>query len=540
MSEGVELNLGSGGDTIAADDIDGHKFQRIKLIHGADGVNIGDVSATNPFPIDIVFVGGATEDMATQTTLAAVASSVAAIDAGQLAAGHTVVIASGTISLPADAATQTTLATLLTSAKFDTVFGTSAWTLGTGVRDATTQRVTIATNDLVPISVASLPLPSGAATAANITNVFGSSAWTLGTGVRDATTQRVTIATNDSVPVTGTVTVDAGTDTSTAALLTSAKFDTVFGTSAWTLGTGVRDATTQRVTIATNDSVPVTGTVIVDAGTDTSTAALLTSAKFDTVFGTSAWTLGTGVRDATTQRVTIATNDVVPISAASLPLPSGAATALNITDVFGSTTWTLGTGTRDAATQRVTIATNDVVPVSYSTGTFIVDGSAVDHPVEGVDVHGLTATGQPLPGGAEARTTLPAAVDSADAVRLIADDYGRQIMLPQAPRDLVTKARLILSADETETNLLGQVASVFHDLSSITLSNSGSTASTVTIRDDTGGTPVLEFHLAASGGGAVVNFPVPLPQGFVNDNWTAQCAGSTTSVHISAVFINNR
>lgn len=38
--------------------------------------------------------------------------------------------------------------------------------MGTGVRTAGTQRVTIATNDLVPISAASLPLPSGASTAA--------------------------------------------------------------------------------------------------------------------------------------------------------------------------------------------------------------------------------------------------------------------------------------------------------------------------------------------------------------------------------------
>lgn len=35
---------------VAVDDIGGNKFQRIKLIHGADGVNDGDVSAANPLP----------------------------------------------------------------------------------------------------------------------------------------------------------------------------------------------------------------------------------------------------------------------------------------------------------------------------------------------------------------------------------------------------------------------------------------------------------------------------------------------------------
>lgn len=51
MAENTVLNLGTGGDTIASDDIGGIKFQRVKLIEGADGVNDGDVSATNPLPV---------------------------------------------------------------------------------------------------------------------------------------------------------------------------------------------------------------------------------------------------------------------------------------------------------------------------------------------------------------------------------------------------------------------------------------------------------------------------------------------------------
>jgi len=39
------------GTIVAADDIDGKKFQRMKLIIGADGVNDGDVSSANPMPI---------------------------------------------------------------------------------------------------------------------------------------------------------------------------------------------------------------------------------------------------------------------------------------------------------------------------------------------------------------------------------------------------------------------------------------------------------------------------------------------------------
>ena len=50
MAENVTLNPGSGGDTAAADDIGGVKFQRVKLTLGADGANDGDASSSNPVP----------------------------------------------------------------------------------------------------------------------------------------------------------------------------------------------------------------------------------------------------------------------------------------------------------------------------------------------------------------------------------------------------------------------------------------------------------------------------------------------------------
>lgn len=42
------------GRTMAADDISGVLFPRIKIIYGADGVNDGDVSTANGFPVQIV------------------------------------------------------------------------------------------------------------------------------------------------------------------------------------------------------------------------------------------------------------------------------------------------------------------------------------------------------------------------------------------------------------------------------------------------------------------------------------------------------
>lgn len=53
MPDNVTLNPGIGGAVVASDLIGGAQFQRIKLIHGDDGINGGDVSASNPLPVII-------------------------------------------------------------------------------------------------------------------------------------------------------------------------------------------------------------------------------------------------------------------------------------------------------------------------------------------------------------------------------------------------------------------------------------------------------------------------------------------------------
>lgn len=50
MVDNVAITPGTGA-TVAADDITSVLYQRIKLIQGADGVNDGDTSDANPFPV---------------------------------------------------------------------------------------------------------------------------------------------------------------------------------------------------------------------------------------------------------------------------------------------------------------------------------------------------------------------------------------------------------------------------------------------------------------------------------------------------------
>jgi hypothetical protein len=51
MADNTRLNNGLGGDLIASDDINGVKYQRVKMALGRDGVNDGDISGLNPMPI---------------------------------------------------------------------------------------------------------------------------------------------------------------------------------------------------------------------------------------------------------------------------------------------------------------------------------------------------------------------------------------------------------------------------------------------------------------------------------------------------------
>lgn len=54
MADNITLNNGTGGSTLATDEIGGVHYQRQKLIFGPNGTNSGDVSNANPFPTKII------------------------------------------------------------------------------------------------------------------------------------------------------------------------------------------------------------------------------------------------------------------------------------------------------------------------------------------------------------------------------------------------------------------------------------------------------------------------------------------------------
>lgn len=98
------------GDVIATDDIGGVKYQRVKMILGADGVNDGDVSSANPLPVEIQ--GSIPVTIASAIEITNDAGNAIPVSGTFWQVTQPVSVAS--LPLPTDAATETTLSAINT------------------------------------------------------------------------------------------------------------------------------------------------------------------------------------------------------------------------------------------------------------------------------------------------------------------------------------------------------------------------------------------------------------------------------------------
>ena len=100
MAENVNITPGSG-DVIGADDISSVKYQRVKMIIGADGTNDGDVASGNPLPTTEANSTAILADTASiDTNCGTIAGDTTSID-GKITACNTgaVVLAAGTAGI---------------------------------------------------------------------------------------------------------------------------------------------------------------------------------------------------------------------------------------------------------------------------------------------------------------------------------------------------------------------------------------------------------------------------------------------------------
>lgn len=161
--DNTTLNTGSGGDVIASDDISGVKYQRVKLVEGADGVNDGDISSANPLPV----------------TDAAAETSLASID-GKLTNPLPVSVSGGATSAKQDL--QTALLTTIDgdTSNLDVQLSTRlkpADTLaGVTAVGSITNALPAGNNNIGDVDIASSALPTNAAqeTGGNLANIAAS------------------------------------------------------------------------------------------------------------------------------------------------------------------------------------------------------------------------------------------------------------------------------------------------------------------------------------------------------------------------------
>lgn len=192
MVDNVTLNSGSGGASLATDDIGGVHHQRVKVQFGADGTAT-DVSSAAPLPVD-------------------------------LGANNDVTITSGSITANAGTNLNTSALALESGGNLATLAGAVA---GAEMQVDVVAPLPAGTNNIGDVDVLSLPstvhsadFDTGAGT--DTTLAFGIAVPASGGAAvvpGDATAGlKVDLGADNDVTVTGTVTVNAGTNLNTSAL----------------------------------------------------------------------------------------------------------------------------------------------------------------------------------------------------------------------------------------------------------------------------------------------------------------------------------
>ena len=234
-----------------------------------------------------------------------------------------------------------------------------------------------------------------------------------------------------------------------------------------------------------------------------------------------------------------------PISAASLPLPTGAATSaaqlpdghnVTVDNAAGAAAVNIQDG-GNAITVDGTVTANATLSAETTKviGTVRCIGNA------GAVFDAATAAAVPanaILNGAKACITNPTAVTNAQLVGVMTDDVGRLVTVGGHVRDLVGVQTTTIASSAAETTVITAIASTFLDITSLSLTNATATAVSATLKDATAGTTRAIYDLAANGG-IVLTFDPPLPQAASNNNWTITLSAATVTVHINAVFVKN-
>lgn len=170
------------------------------------------------------------------------------------------------------------------------------------------------------------------------------------------------------------------------------------------------------------------------------------------------------------------------------------------------------------------------------TGTFAVTQSTSPWVVAGPTASGATLTANPLTIGGLAKTAEPTSVTDGQAVNALFSKSGKQITA-HALTEMRGNQNTTITSSTGETTIVTANATYLLDLYGITVANTSSTFTKVTIKDATSGTTRFIWSIPSQD---MRGFMLPASDGHkqavVNNNWTLTCGTSVASVEVTALF----
>lgn len=342
------------------------------------------------------------------------------------------------------------------------------------------------------------------------------------------------------------ITAGSGTniDTRTEATNGNHRQVVVLGDPSTNDGVAPVDATNGLSVNVTNASLTVASHAVTNAGTFAvqESGAALTSLQLidDAVYtdgtGTPSKALGIAGTDGTNPQI-IKTDTAGELQVDVLTLPAIPAGTNNIGDVdvltVNGVAPAFGSGVRGATVQRVTIATDDVVPASQS-GTWNV--GTLTTLTGGAVAHDAVDSGNPIKVGAKASATLSddTMVANADRTDLTSDLDGTVLIREGFPLgDLLSERVSDTGGTSTAFTNFGATASTRNYITAISLFNSSATAGYVDFRDGAAGAILWSVAIPAGGGAIVTNGGSPLFRTTANTALAYDVSAALTTVYIS-------
>lgn len=270
--------------------------------------------------------------------------------------------------------------------------------------------VAVASDQTVPISASSLPLPIGASTEATI-SAMNAKFTTTGSGLRvdgSAVVQPVS-ATSWPLPTGAATAANQGTEITSLASIDGKLTTTANGLKV------DGSAVTQPVSAA---SLPL------PAGASTAANQATANTSLASVDGKCP-SQGQKLMAASLPVVIASDQSSVPITVASLPLPAGAATAANQVTANSSLSSIDGKLTGVALDSSLQSILTDLNKLTFTATRLLIDGSGVTQPV--------SAASLPLPAGASTAANQATANTSLSSIDGKMNSLGQKVMAASMP-----------------------------------------------------------------------------------------------------------